>query len=118
MARPTILEFVVPESHHHTLELLQQVFSTDRAQAQAKAREAQQAEQIARAKLSKGAERVLLETAKDKLPEGKVPEGAQIMVDFDAKTIGLQVPPAQEQPKPRLIKGKAKGKRPEGETQQ
>jgi len=112
MSRPTVLEFTVPESHHHTLELIGQVYAADQATTRAKQREAQQADQIARTKLSKAAERLLIETSKDKLPDGKIPEGTQIKVDFDKRTVSLQVPTPEQQPTVPVVKkgGKAKGK--------
>lgn len=106
MPRPSVLEFTVPESHHHTLELVAQVYATDVATAQAKQREAKQAEHVAQAKLTRSAERLLLETSKDKLPDGVVPPGSRINVDFDKRTIKVQTPEKQEPTPPRVIQGK------------
>ena len=105
MSQPTVLEFKLPESQHHVLELLREVFANDMSVAREHGRRAQEAERIARTKLTNAAERMLNESQADKLPEGKVPAGSQLQVDFDAKTISMRTPP-----EPTPVKQEKKGK--------
>lgn len=87
---PTVIEVSVPPSHHHTLELLQQVHEHAMAHAQAKAHEAQQAYQAAQDNLAWAAARMLVDTAKDRLPNGEIPKGSRVRVEFGAKLIAIE----------------------------
>jgi hypothetical protein len=104
MSRPTVTEFKLPEAEHHRLDLLAEIFANDMAVAREHQRKAQEADQIARTKLTNAAERVLNETQADKLPEGKVPQGAQLKVDFNKRTISASWAAPQAVPAPRVLK--------------
>lgn len=110
MAHADVLEFTVPEAHHHRLELIGQAFARDQADLQQLEAQLAQSRQQVGARLTGALQRLLVETVADKLPEGKVPPGAQLLADWKARTVSVRMPPAQ--PKGETIEGKVEASEP------
>ena len=110
MSRPVVTEFAVPESEHHRFDLLAEVFASDMAIARQHQARAQEADRIARTKLTQGCGRILTERLADKLEGGVLPQGGELTADFTKRTITLRVQPRAEVPKVPTIQPTSKGK--------
>ena len=96
MAKPDpapshVLEFPLPETEHHRLELIREVFAVDMShaerlykQAKAISDDGRKVETKARTKLAKACERALLDT---RAIEGKLPETCAVEADFERHTV-------------------------------
>ena len=100
MAKADVQEFHIGEADHHRLELIQQAFARDQQELAALEAQLQEARQRAGGRLTYALHRLLMETCSDKLPGGRVPEGALLLADWKARTVSVRVPPAQPQAMP------------------